>query len=513
MTEQIEHGVGGERAHGRLSVVLALWLVTQILLLAAIGLIVAKITQKKPTMELAAKVLTNVETMEIVPREYRESLVLPARLEADRRADLSFELGGRIERWLVAEGQAVKESQALAELNTDDLEAGISELQTRRQSAEARVNVSGKAVEAARLSLEKARTDAKSLQTEVASAEANFEYASKESARVERLAKSDILTQADRDRVVNLLTQAKLSVVRAKDTVASASVGVRVAEVRVAEAEALLVLNRAQVAEIERGVETLRVTLAKTRIVAPFAGRFDACLVEVGDVVSPGMLVGRLHDLRVLRAVVDVPDRYTPFLDDGNEMVEKYIAMAMSGSRRDVRASVRMPGLPKLTGGHYAGIELAAKLARVSQAADPASNTFVVELRFDNPGGAFKEGIIAEGRIDFLVYDDAIVIPVKAVQVTDNGSRVLVVVESEGKSVVQVRDVTPVSIRGAELLVTGDLRAGDRLVVSGGKGVIDGEEVDVVQADGAARKVPENTNGEYIKMPSADESDAGDSNR
>ena len=115
---------------------------------------------------------------------------------------------------------------------------------------------------------------------------------------------------------------------------------------------------------------------------------------------------------------------------------------------------------------------------------DAASNTFHVELRFENPGEALKEGMIVQARVDYLRYPDAITIPLKAIRVADVDPRVFVAERRDGKDFAAVRDVEPVAIKGESVLVSRGVAAGDRLIVAGMKGVIHGEEINVVMEDG-----------------------------
>ena len=88
----------------------------------------------------------------------------------------------------------------------------------------------------------------------------------------------------------------------------------------------------------------------------------------------------------------------------------------------------------------------------------------------------------------FLRYDRAIVFPVKALQVAEVGPRVLVVETVGDRTYARVRDIEPLSIQNDEMLVRGGLSAGDQLIVSGAKGIVDGEEVRVVVSDGKVRQ-------------------------
>jgi len=479
-----------------------LWGVTIAIILGTAGLAIRIAKKPKPEAGAPEKRLANVAVQEVKARPYSESLILPARLEADRSVAVSSELAGRLERWLVEEGATVTAGQALAELNDDDLRAKLAELEVQRESTDKQVGVTKQDVEVARVALEQTKRDAAALQLTLDSGQSELDFAQRESARVNLLAQSSISTQAEVDRVKNQLTQAELAVAKAQDAMERAAIGVRTAEARVAQGEAGLELAKVRVQEVEKAIASLRVTLAKTHLVAPFAGRFDEHLVEVGQVVSPGQPLGRIYDVAYLRVAVDVPDRYAPFLDANNPLLGQYLIQAMPGTRQELKATVQIPGLPKLTGGHHTGVELPAKIARVAEAANDVSHTFRVELRFANPGGALREGMIVRAEIDFLTYDKAIVIPLSAIQVADVGPRVLVLTEEEdGIPIAHVRDVVPVSIRNDQVLVQSGLASGESLIVAGGKGVLDGERVRVVMADGVVVERADDEADSFIQIP------------
>lgn len=488
---------------------LLLWGIPALLILATVGIVVLVANRPKPPIGLPEKRLVNVAVQEIQSRPYTESLILPARLQADRSALISGELAGRLERWLVAEGSAVEAGQVLAELNDEDFRAKLAELDVQGEIVAKQILLAEQDLAVARMSLEQAQRDGTALELSRDSSQAELEFARQESERITVLAQSAIATQAEVDRVRNQLTQAELDLAKAKDAMGRAAVAVRTAEARVTQSEAGAALARVRVQEIEQAKASVEITLAKTRIRAPFAGRFDAHLTEAGEVVSPGQPLGRVYDSSTLRVAVDVPDRYAPFLETGNPLLEQYITQAMPGTRQEIHATVQIPGLPKLTGGRHVGLELPAKIARVAQAANEISHTFRVELRFANPGGALREGMIVRAEIGYLVYDEAIVVPLSAVQVADVGPRALVVTEQDGRQIVQTRNIVPVSIRDDQVLVRSGLVAGERLVVSGGRGVLDGEEVRVVMSNGTVVDRNGNHIDSFIRLPEGDGDDAG----
>jgi len=460
------------------------WGFTGILAVLAGALVVYKVKAPPPDLDPPPKELSNVAVQGVTFTTHRQRLILPARLAANRSIGLSFELNGCLERCQAPEGAVVQAGAVIATINTADLQAELAHLLARQQSAERAVSVAEQNIEGAGATRELAEKDTESQQLQLSAAQANLLLAEKDYARIKTLAESSIAAEAEYDRVSNLRTQATLTVARAQNALERAAVAVQAAQTRVRQTEASRDLDRSRVQEIQSAIAALKVTIGKATITAPFTGKLDEYLVEAGEVVATGQIIGHFYDLEKVRALVDVPDRYIPLLDRGNLLVDKYVSLAMPGAKQELRAHITIPGLPKLAGGAYAGVQLDATIDRVAQAADPASNTFRVELLLSNPGEALKQGMIVEAQIDFLRYDDALVIPLKAVQVTDAGPRVFVVADVSGHSIVQVRDVEPVSIEKETILVRGGLAEGDRLIVAGWKGLVDGEEVQVVIEDG-----------------------------
>ena len=260
--------------------------------------------------------------------------------------------------------------------------------------------------------------------------------------------------------------------------------GIRSAEVRIKETRANLELADARLIELEATIAHLEVQIEKSKLKAPISGRIEEHLIEPGEVVAARAPLAYVYDLTYLRATVNVPDRYVAFLDPENPAARSFTRMNMPGAQQRVSAKLIVPGLPKLAGGSKPDVVFDAEIARIAQSADPESNTFRVELRLSNPGGALRHGVIARGKIEYLIYPNAIVIPVKAVQVTDVGPRVLIVEDTKGTQVARVRDIEPISIRGSEILIRSGLAQGDRLIVSGWKGLVGGEKVNVLVEGG-----------------------------
>jgi RND family efflux transporter MFP subunit len=453
-----------------------------VVVIAAVIVFAGRRNVEKPAPQ--KKKLANVEAVTVVTEEYCEALTLPALVEADRTAAISPESPGTLARWFFPEGATVEAGQIVAELNIDILMANLEELKASLKTASENATLASIGTESASLELENAQKRAKVQELVLKSAEATRELAMIEFKRIQTLVERKIENRSKLDTVRNAMTQADLAVEQAKEGVNSARVDVRSANLRVKQSKANLNLSNARLLELEAAVAHILVRINKSKLRAPITGRLEEHLAEPGEVVAAGVPIAHVYDLRYLRAIVNVPDRYVAFLDPKNEAAKSFIQMNRPGAEQQIRAKIIIPGLPKLAGGNEPGIEFDAEIAHIAQSSDPESNTFQVELRFPNPGRALRHGVIARGRIEYLIYPSAIIIPAKAAQVTDVGPRVLVLDKSNGAQRVSVRDIEPISIRGSKILIGSGLVEGDRLIVSGWKGLVGGEEVNVLVEDG-----------------------------
>lgn len=439
--------------------------------------------------------LVNVETESIAPREHVEALTLPARLVADRRAAIRTELAGRIEAWLVEDGAEVAPDQVVAVLDGKALAARIAELEADRDMESARAAVAAAHLEAARVSRRQAESEVEAFDVERAAAVAELRFREKELARIASLTSSSAMSRADLDSSEHAVALARIELQKVDEDTARSRLAVEAAAAEVSRSEAALAEARTRIAVVERRIDAVGEIVTRNRLTSPIAGRLERRLYERGEVVQAGDVLARVYDLGHVRAVVDVPDRYVAFLD-ATPAMGRLLESAFPGAVPRLRAEIVIAGPPRLSGPGEQGFRLEATIARIAQASDPASNTFEVELRAPNPGRALREGILVEARIEFLVHPEAILIPIRAIQVTDAGPRVLVVEASGGASIARVRDIEPITIDGTLVMVRGPLRAGDRLLVAGGRGVTDGEEVRVVVADGVVVARPGPTSSE-----------------
>jgi len=463
------------------------WSVTGLLLVMIACVIVYAVVRGRKEPPVAGRKITDVEVVTIRPEVYRETLYLPARVEADAVGAVSPEFPGKLKRWHVSEGDFVRQGQAVAEMETDLLENSLAELRASREAAVQNAAAAGIIVESERIGYDVAVKQIRIQELILDAAESDRELAEKDFRRIEALAAMQAVDRSRLDTARNRLTQARLGVERAAESLKSARLSVRNAEKKVAGAEARLTLAKTQVARLDASIGGVLLRIEKSTMRSPISGRLDEHLVEPGEFVAAGQVVARIYDLEHVRATVNVADRYVAFLDAGDPAAGAVVRKIIPGAVHRVDARLVISGLPGLTSGDRTSLSFSAEIVRIAQAADPASNTFEVEMRLANPGGILRHGLIGRGVIQYLEYPDAVVIPLKSAQVTDEGPRVVVVEREDGRDVARIRDIEPVSVRDDRLLVGKGLRPGDRLIVAGWKGLVEGEVVNILVEDGRIR--------------------------
>ena len=250
----------------------------------------------------------------------------------------------------------------------------------------------------------------------------------------------DVLVEVDAQEVQARLDQARAVLQQAERELAR--YGTLLRQEAVTQAEHDVVESRQRVAKAAVAeVETMR---GYTRIVAPFDGVVSRKLADVGDLAGPGRGLLELEDPASVRFEADVP---MPWMD-----------RIKLGDRLAVTVST--------AGGAMEGV-----LSEIEPTADPVSRTF--RIRLDLPVGAgVRAG--AFGRVTVPVEEVKLVsVPASAVNVRGQMELVFVVMGDRA----QLRIVKTGKRLGVDLEVLSGLEAGERVVVEGGVGLLDGQPV------------------------------------
>ena len=221
-------------------------------------------------------------------------------------------------------------------------------------------------------------------------------------------------------------------------------------EIRFLEAKA-----QAEAAAARLG--TLEARLERTAIRSPVTGVFDEKFLEAGEMAVPGTPVARVVDVRRVKVVGGVPERFA--------------LSVRQGSRANVTFDI------------IAGRQFEGRIGFVGTSVDAINRTIRIEVVLDNPKQVVKPQMIANVQIVRERLDDVIVAPQQVVERTENGYQVFVVVERDGHAVAEAREVRLGAAYANRVVIEQGLSPGDRLVTVGNRLVDDGSRVRVVEAN------------------------------
>lgn len=196
-------------------------------------------------------------------------------------------------------------------------------------------------------------------------------------------------------------------------------------------------------------LDEARRLLGETRLVAPFEARVTEVAGEPGEQVGPGIPLVTLSGEGAVEVEVEAPASIALRLEPG------------------APARVELPGTDVDV--------LGGVIRTVGRTASGAGRLFPVVVELP-PGAPAVAGLAAEVVVA-LDRGERISVPVDAV-VDPGGRRPSVYRVVEGT--VEKVEVRIESLREDRVAVTGDLRAGDRVVVGGQRGLLDGESVEVI---------------------------------
>lgn len=213
---------------------------------------------------------------------------------------------------------------------------------------------------------------------------------------------------------------------------------------------------RADVAAAEARLQQAQTNLARTRIRAPYAGRVLEKKVDVGQYVSPGTLAATIYAMDIAEIRVPLTDNQLAFVELPDTVVSNKPA-ANPATKVTLHARV----------GNQRH-QWQGRLVRSEGAIDTTSRQLFVIAQIDDPFRAhqsadaqqtppLKIGQFVEAEIFGQPLQDVFILPRVAVEA---GDKVLVI--SNDKKI-QRRDVQVALRKGGQVIVSGGLKAGERI--------------------------------------------------
>ena len=214
--------------------------------------------------------------------------------------------------------------------------------------------------------------------------------------------------------------------------------------------------SQADIQGAEAALRTARLNLEYTQVRAPIAGRASRANITVGNLVN---------EQSVLTSIAGVSRVYAYF--DGSE--QTYLRLRGDEKGGDRPLKVKM-GLANEQGFPHAG-----QVDFIDNRLNPQTGAIRMRATFDNAKGRFTPGLAARLRMEGTSAYDAVLVPDRAIG-TDQTKKFVFVVGA-GPGPAQFREVRPGTLIDGMRVVTGQLKAGELVVVDGLQRVIPGVPV------------------------------------
>ncbi len=207
----------------------------------------------------------------------------------------------------------------------------------------------------------------------------------------------------------------------------------------------------------QNSVKSLKRTLGKSIIRAPFSGVIDDVIKEQGTVVAPGMgaEIFRIVNLAKMYIETDVP--------------ESYILSVKKGKKVEVTFPIL-------------GKTINSKVRQAGSFINPANRTFKVEVAVGNRDRSIKPNLTAKLKINDYINPKAVLIPQSIISENAKGEQYVYLVDVvEGnKGVAKQIIIKTGKSQGDTIEVLEGLSDGNQIVQEGARSVKDNQEVRIL---------------------------------
>lgn len=213
-------------------------------------------------------------------------------------------------------------------------------------------------------------------------------------------------------------------------------------EAQIESSRAAFSESQSQLLAAQADLDRLSALQGYSHITAPFSGVVTKRYADTGALIQAGtasdtqsMPVVQMAEWTRLRLVVPVPESAVPQLRLGD-----VVQVHVSAMNRD----------------------LDGKIARFADALDEETRTMHTEIDVENPKGILKDGMYADAKILLEQHENALTVPVQALDRSSSGASVLTV-DTQGR--VEPRDVK-LGVEGSDRVeILSGLSENERVIV------------------------------------------------
>lgn len=225
---------------------------------------------------------------------------------------------------------------------------------------------------------------------------------------------------------------------------------------------------QADVASAKAALETSRINLVYTKVLAPIGGIIGRSAVTEGALVTANQASLLATVQQIDPIYVDVTQSSVQLLRLQEDVASGRIQRA--NSTGDAAVTLKMED-----GTAYAQPGV-LKFSEVT--VDPGTGSILLRAEFANPDRRLLPGMFVHAELSSGVAEKGLLVPQRGVTRSQRGTPTALIVNQENK--VELRDIKADRIIGEKWLVTDGLVEGDRVIVEGLQSVRPGAEVEVL---------------------------------
>jgi membrane fusion protein (multidrug efflux system) len=221
--------------------------------------------------------------------------------------------------------------------------------------------------------------------------------------------------------------------------------------------------SAAQVAQFRAAAQAARINLGYAAIKAPISGRVGVSTVTKGALVTPAQTAALTTIQRLDPIYVDI----TQSADDLLRLKRALASGALNGGPKSVPVRLKL--------GDGSDYPQPGVLQFTDVTVDQATGAVTLRALFPNPNGVLLPGMFVRAEVAEGSVSNGLLAPQQGIARDERGRPTAYVVGQDGKAVFRAVEVGQTV--GDKWLVTGGLKAGDRLIVQGLQRVHAGQPV------------------------------------
>ncbi|WP_285021083.1 efflux RND transporter periplasmic adaptor subunit [Novosphingobium sp. fls2-241-R2A-195] len=231
---------------------------------------------------------------------------------------------------------------------------------------------------------------------------------------------------------------------------------------------------RADVSAQQALLRSAEIDLARTTIRAPISGRIGRSTYTTGALVSASQTDALTTIQRLDPIFVDIQQSSADVL----RLRQQLLAGDLTSASGNVKVKL------KLEDGSTYPQEGVLKFTDVS--VDPTTGSQIIRAQFPNPRGLLLPGMYVRAEFAQATKANGLLVPQVAVSRDERGNPTVLVIGAQNK--LEMRPITAPRTVGDSWLVTGGLKAGDKVVVDGAQMLRPGVPVKPVAPQGQAQQ-------------------------